>query len=150
MSDAALEEQLRVGLEAPALLTARLGSLLSTGGTVIFLSSTLASRPAPARAAYAASKAGLEGLTRALAVELGPRGIRVNGIAPAVVPTAMILDGLPGDEVGRGAALEDLRKLHPLGRLGRVEDIADAVDYLVHADFVTGTVLTVDGGLTLA
>jgi len=149
MSPEAIDEHLLIGLSSPMKLTAHLGKSLTHGSSVIFLSSTLAARPAAARSVYAAVKAALEGLTRALALELGPQRVRVNSIAPAVVPTGMILDGLPAQDDIRADALEELRELHLLGRLGRVGDIADAVEYLIDAKFVSGTVLTVDGGLTL-
>jgi 3-oxoacyl-[acyl-carrier protein] reductase len=96
----------------------------------------------PGQTNYAASKAGLIGLTKALAKELGARGIRVNAIAPGYVETALT-DALP--EPARDAILAST----PLGRLGRPQDVAAAVRFLVSdaAGFVTGDVLAVDGGL---
>lgn len=141
--------QVEIGLTAPMALTAMVAPEMGEGGSIVFLSSTLAARPAVGRAVYAATKGGVEGLVRALALELGPRRIRVNAVAPGVVPTTMITDGLDdsGEDVSHG--LEALRRLHPLGSLGTANDVASAVEYLLDADFVTGTVLTVDGGLTL-
>lgn len=84
--------------------------------------------------AYAAAKGGMVGLTQALAVQLGPR-VRVNAIAPGWITDA-----------------DDLRpedhRQHPAGRVGRPQDIVDAVLYLAQAGFVTGEVLTIDGGMT--
>jgi len=94
------------------------------------------------QANYAASKAGLIGLTKSLAKELGGRGIRVNAIAPGYISTELT-DALP--EPAREAIL----KSTPLGRLGTTDDVARAVRFLVSdaAAFVTGHVLAVDGGL---
>ena len=90
---------------------------------------------APGLPAYAAAKAGLEGLVRQLALEYGPHGIRVNAVAPGLIgPT-----DLPGAELG-----------YPLGRAGTPEEVAEVVHFLAGAGFVTGVVLPVDGGLSIA
>ncbi|MGW2590038.1 SDR family NAD(P)-dependent oxidoreductase [Streptomyces sp. NPDC001515] len=92
--------------------------------------------------AYSAAKAGLESLTRTLAGHAGPRGVRVNLVAPGTVRT----DAWSG----RGDALDRVRSLYPLGRVGEPEDIAAAVAFLASPDaaWITGTTLRVDGGLT--
>ena len=89
-------------------------------------------------------KAGVEGFTRCLANEVGRRGITVNAIAPGFISTDMT-------EAIRNAAEDTIKKQIPLRRLGQPEDIAAAVLYLASegASYVTGNVLTVDGGLTL-
>ena len=94
--------------------------------------------------AYAASKAAVIGLTRSLAAELAPSGIRVNCIAPGVIATDMAA------ELGE-STLSMLREQTPMGRLGRPEDIAEAAAFLLREDasFITGQVLTVDGGFIL-
>ncbi|MDO4483840.1 MAG: 3-oxoacyl-ACP reductase FabG [Clostridia bacterium] len=88
---------------------------------------------------YAASKAGLIGLTKSVAKELAVRGIRCNAIAPGFVATDMT--GNQGDN--------PLMKMIPLGRMGTPEDVADAAAYLASAAYVTGEVLRVDGGLAM-
>ena len=94
-------------------------------------------------AAYAASKAGVAALTRALAVEWGSRGVLVNAIAPGVFRTSLNQDLLDGTERGHEFKLRT-----PLGRFGRVEELAGAAVFLASeaASFVNGEVLVVDGG----
>jgi 3-oxoacyl-[acyl-carrier protein] reductase len=93
---------------------------------------------------YAASKAGVIGLTKSLAKELGPRNITVNAVAPGFVPTALT------NELSEEMK-ERAREATPLGRMGQPEEIAYAVAFLAsdRAGFITGEVLTVDGGLVM-
>jgi len=93
---------------------------------------------------YSSSKAGLIGFTKALAKEVGSRGITVNAVAPGFVPTDLTSEIL-------GKVQDEAIKMTPLGRLGSVEDIAYAVAFLVsdEASFITGQVLSVDGGLAM-
>jgi len=112
------------------------------GGAIVTVSSIVGVRGNAGQTNYAASKAGLIGLTKSLAKELGSRGIRVNAIAPGYIATALT-DALP--EPARDAILGGT----PLGRLGEPADVARAVRFLVSdaAAFVTGDVLAVYGGL---
>jgi 3-oxoacyl-[acyl-carrier protein] reductase len=107
---------------------------MGDGGAIVAVSSVNAFLAAPGVPAYAAAKAGLEGLVRQLALEYGPRGVRVNAVAPG-----MIGDPVPDSAAG-----------YPLGRTGRPEEVAAAVHFLAGAGFVTGAVLPVDGGLSIA
>ena len=111
-------------------------------GAIVNMSSIVGVRGNAGQTNYAASKAGLLGLTKSLAKELGSRGIRVNAIAPGYIATELT-DAL--SEAARDAILGAT----PLGRLGEPEDVARAVRFLVSdaAAFVTGDVLAVDGGL---
>ncbi len=113
-------------------------------GSIINISSMWGLRAASCEVAYAASKAALIGLTRSLAAELAPSGIRVNCVAPGVIQTDMTRS--LGEET-----LALLREETPLGRLGTPEDVARAVVFLAGegASFITGQVLTADGGFTL-
>ena len=88
---------------------------------------------------YSASKAGLIGLTKSVAKELAPKGIRCNAVAPGFIET---------DMAGNQAA-NPLLNLIPLGKMGKPDDVADAVAYLVTANYVTGEVLRVDGGIAM-
>lgn len=88
---------------------------------------------------YAASKAGLIGLTKSVAKELAPKGIRCNAVAPGFIATDMTENQADNPLVSR----------IPLGKMGRPEDVAEAVAYLAAADYVTGEVLRVDGGIAM-
>ena len=149
-----LEAQLRLNLTVPfEICQAAVPYLLVDGGDLIQIASTLGLRPVPQVAAYAASKAALISLTRSYALELGPKGIRANAVAPGVIDTDMVralrpsADGAEALDVD--AQLRQLAALHPVGRLGAPEEVAEAVVYLLSNPFVNGTVLTVDGGLSL-
>jgi 3-oxoacyl-[acyl-carrier protein] reductase len=111
-------------------------------GAIVNMTSIVGVRGNAGQTNYAASKAGLIGLTKSLAKELGSRGVRVNAVAPGYITTALT-DALTDDQ--RDAILGAT----PLGRLGTPEDVARAVRFLVSdaAAFVTGDVLAVDGGL---
>jgi 3-oxoacyl-[acyl-carrier protein] reductase len=111
-------------------------------GSIVNLSSVVGVHGNPGQANYAASKAGVIGLTKALARELGSRGVRVNAIAPGYIATELT-DVL--NEEQRGLILQNTA----LGRLGEPEDVAGAVRFLCsdEAAFITGEVLLVDGGL---
>jgi 3-oxoacyl-[acyl-carrier protein] reductase len=111
-------------------------------GSIVNLSSVVGVHGNPGQANYAASKAGIIGLTKALARELGSRGVRANAIAPGYISTDLT-DVL--NEEQRGLILQNT----PLGRLGEPEDVARAVRFLCsdEAAFITGEVLLVDGGL---
>jgi NAD(P)-dependent dehydrogenase (short-subunit alcohol dehydrogenase family) len=124
---------------------------LATGseGAIVNVSSHQARRAVPGSLPYVTAKAALEGLTRALAVEYGPRGIRVNAVAPGTVVTERYERFLGALEPAAAARVDqEMRLLHPLGRLGRPEEVAEAIAYLLsdNASFINGATLAVDGG----
>jgi NAD(P)-dependent dehydrogenase (short-subunit alcohol dehydrogenase family) len=113
-------------------------------GSILNISSMASHYGLPFVIAYTASKSAIEGMTRALAVELSPGGIRVNCIAPGFIKTRMSAAALDMDPERKTRVL--LRT--PMGRLGRVEEVANAAYFLVseEASYITGAVLPVDGG----
>ena len=115
------------------------------GGSIINVSSQMGHVGAPRRTVYCATKHAVEGLTKAMAVELAPHNVRVNSVAPTFVETPMTKPLLE-DETLR----EDTLSRIPLGRLGRVEDVTGAVLFLASpaAGLITGASLLVDGGWT--
>lgn len=113
-------------------------------GSIVNISSVAAEFGSRGQVNYAASKGGIDGLTRCLAKELAARKIRVNGVAPGMIETDM-------SEVVRNLAGDRLKEMIPLKRVGQPEDIASVVTFLASDDasYLTGQVLRVDGGLSL-
>lgn len=150
LDDDALHAPLALNYVSAVLTATRVAQAMRGPGAIVMVGSTLAERPAPTTLAYAGSKAALHAAAKVLALELAPRGIRVNVVAPGVVDTEMITSAREhANEEEARAHLEALRTLHPLGRLGTPAEIAQAVLHLLEAEWTTGAVMTVDGGLTL-
>ncbi|HEX5191945.1 MAG TPA: SDR family oxidoreductase [Solirubrobacteraceae bacterium] len=134
----------------PMMLTgAALPELRRGRGNVILFGSVHTQRAFPGVSPYAATKGAIEALTAVLAAELGPQGVRVNAIRPGGVPTEINVRAGLGTPEENLARLESLAAAHALGRYGSPEEVAEGAVYLAGADWVTGTVLTVDGGLSL-
>ena len=118
------------------------GFLQKHAGCIITVSSMWGQVGASCEAAYSATKGAVISLTKALAQELGPSGIRVNCVAPGVIPTDMCANVDP-------EILEQMAQDAPLGRNGTPRDVAEAMEYFVNASYVTGQVLGVNGGYVL-
>ena len=116
--------------------------LKKQAGCVITVSSMWGQVGASCEAAYSATKGAVIALTKALAKELGPSGIRVNCVAPGVILTDMCATIDP-------VILSEMAEESPVGRNGKAEDVAQAMEYLVNAEFVTGQVLPVNGGYVI-
>jgi 3-oxoacyl-[acyl-carrier protein] reductase len=134
---------------AMMLTQAALDHLVARQGAVVFIGSVHSQRAFPGASPYAATKGAVETLTGVLAAELGPQGVRVSCVRPGAVFTEINQRaGLFDDETAR-ARLNGLGPAHALGRIGTVTEIAEAIEYLARAEWTTGAVLTVDGGLSL-
>jgi NAD(P)-dependent dehydrogenase (short-subunit alcohol dehydrogenase family) len=116
------------------------------GGAIVNVASVAGLVGLRNRAAYCASKGAVVALTRALAVDHVADGIRVNAVCPGTVETPWVRRLVEGS----GESLAELRARQPLGRLGTPDEIAEAIEFLLVSEFSTGTILTIDGGLTAA
>ena len=142
--DEAWDRIVAINLTAPFRLAREAAPhLRESGGAIVSVSSIYGQIGAGERAGYAATKAGVEGLTRALAAELGPDGVRANAVAPGFIWTPMT-EPYRGDDEAR----ERFRAQTALDRLGDPEDVAGVVGFLAsdEAAFVTGETVLVDGG----
>jgi NAD(P)-dependent dehydrogenase (short-subunit alcohol dehydrogenase family) len=150
------DAKIAIGLTAPYILSRLCVPLLAAGnstpdspGTIINISSTRAYQSEADHEAYSAAKAGLLGLTQSMSVSLGHRHkIRVNAIVPGWIH--VVNENKAGDEAEAewedGLNAEDT-EWHPAGRVGKADDVARAVEYLVGSEFVTGQEVVVDGGV---
>lgn len=132
----------------PALLITKIlqkkGNFSSEGGSIVFIGSVMGSLGQPAKAAYCMSKGGLVAASKALALELASKKIRVNCISPGMVTTEMsskILDSVSEDSA------KEIKRMHPLG-IGDVEDVMNGIEFLVSdkSKWITGIDLLIDGG----
>jgi NAD(P)-dependent dehydrogenase (short-subunit alcohol dehydrogenase family) len=144
-SDAEYRDVLAQNLDTAFFCLREAAQHLAPGGSLVLLSSAAASFGLANHEAIAAAKAGVEGLVRAGAATLAPRGLRVNAVAPGLVDTPL---ARPWTEAA--AARQASEKLHPLGRIGRADEVAAAIAWLLDPTqaWITGAVIPVDGGLS--
>jgi NAD(P)-dependent dehydrogenase (short-subunit alcohol dehydrogenase family) len=151
LSVEAVRAVLAANLEGTILATqALLPALKAARGSVINFSSGLVRRPVAGVAVYAAAKAGVEGFTRSMALELGPAGVRVNCIAPSLVRSDIWTSaGMSAERYAQ--LLAERAAEYPLGRVGEPQDVANLVSFLVspQAQWITGAVIPLDGGSSI-
>jgi meso-butanediol dehydrogenase/(S,S)-butanediol dehydrogenase/diacetyl reductase len=120
------------------------------GGAIVTISSAIGTVGERNRSAYCAAKAGVENLTRAMALDHGRAGVRANCVAPGLIDTPLIRNGKVGGEDDPGAMQAMVDRHHALGRIGQASEVAAAIAFLASDDasFITGAVLPVDAGWT--
>ena len=144
LTESDLMRAVRSKFLGPVFAAQESAARIRPGGSITFTSGIAARRPMRGGSAAAAINSGLEGLVRALAIELAP--LRVNAVSPGWTDTP-IWDGMAGMTTERKKdAFAAMAARLPSGRIGRVEDIAEAIVFLMKSEFSTGTVLDVDGG----
>ena len=143
MKEADFDEVLDVNLKGAFHMIRHCSGLMLRAkyGRIVNISSVAGLMGNPGQANYAAAKAGLIGLTKTTAKELASRGITVNAVAPGLIDTDMTRK--------LGLKEEALKSAIPLGRAGKPEEVAEAVAFLLQADYITGAVLRVDGGMAM-
>jgi len=141
-----IEQQLQVNSIAPLLMAQYASRLMlrNKQGSIVNISSAVAEQGAAGQAAYASSKAAVDGLTKSLARELGPLGIRVNAVRPGIIDTDLLAD-LTESQRQTTIAHCDLQ------RIGQADEVAEVVNFLLSAkaSYVHGQIIAVDGGLSL-
>lgn len=141
------EAVIATNLNGPYYCSAQAVPRMPQGGAIVSIASTAAFVGMPGRGAYSTAKAGILGLTRVMAVELAPRGVRVNAVCPGFTRTAFVQQGIDDGSLD----LDWMMQRVPFRRMAEPEEIADAVAYLAggQASYVTGQALVVDGGWTV-
>ena len=131
------------------LVQAALPHLIEQRGAVIAIGSIYTRRAYPGAAPYSATKGAVEILTAVLASELGPRGVRVSCVRPGAVFTEINQRAGLFDHETAKKRLDGMAAAHALGRIGTTEEIAEGIEFLARAEWITGDVLSIDGGLGL-
>jgi len=148
MSEAVYDEMFNINMKGPYFAAQKLAPLMPSGSAIVLTTSVANVKGVPTLSAYGAAKAALRSLARSLAVELMPRGIRVNVISPGPIQT-QIMDrsGLPKEQIDQFQ--NQMVESNPMKRWGRPEEIAKAAAFLAfEATFTNGHELPVDGGMS--
>ena len=148
MTLAMWQDNLMVNLTAPFLMIrSALPALRRTSGSIVNIGSVEGLAANPGHAAYCASKAGLHGLTRAVAIDHGDEGIRCNAVAPGWIDTSLNESFIENREDPEGFR-RNIGRIHPVGRTGSPEEVAALVAFLAaeESSFITGQIYSIDGG----
>jgi len=141
------DEMLNLNAKGPYFIVQKLVSLMPEGSAVVFTTSIANAKAVPTLSAYGAAKAALRAMTRSLASELLPRGIRVNAVTPGPIGSTDIMHKVGMPKEAQDQVYLQMAESAPMKRLGRPEEIAKAVVFLaIDATFTTGAELPVDGG----
>lgn len=143
VSDKNLDDMLNLNVRSTFRIAREGVKRMGEGGSVVNITSQMGHIGSPDRTVYCMTKHAIEGLTKAMAVELAPQGIRVNSVAPTFVETPLTKPMLADPKF-----MEFVEDMIPMGKIADVTDVADAVLYLCSAKMVTGHSLLVDGGWT--
>lgn len=147
VTEAIYDEMLDLNAKGPYFIVQKLAPLMSEGGSVVFTTSIANVKALPTLSAYGAAKAALRAMTRSIAAELLPRGIRVNAVTPGPIGATDILRKVGMPKEAKDEVYLQMAEGAPMKRLGRPEEIAKAVAFLaIDATFTTGAELPVDGG----
>jgi 3-oxoacyl-[acyl-carrier protein] reductase len=150
LNERALLDIFHVNVVAGMLLSGlAVPHLAKRKGAIVFLGSVHTRRAYPGASPYAATKGAVEALTKVLAAELGPQLVRVNCVVPGAVPTELNIRAGLFTEAEHAARMDAIAPSHALGRIGTPEEIAEAIDYCVRAEWFTGQSVVIDGGLSL-
>jgi NAD(P)-dependent dehydrogenase (short-subunit alcohol dehydrogenase family) len=147
VTEAVYDEMLTLNAKGPYFIVQKLAPLMPQGSSVVFTTSIANVKAVPTLSAYGAAKAALRAMTRSIAAELLPRGIRVNAVTPGPIEATAILQkvGMPKDAADQ--VYLQMKESAPMKRLGRPEEVAKAVAFLaIDATFTTGAEFPVDGG----
>ena len=149
VSEAGWKRTLDVNLSAPLMLVRALIELLPQGGAVVNVASVQGLFAEQGNVAYNSSKGGLVNLTRAMCLDLAPRGLRVNAVAPGAIATEGVMAAIAAS-ADPAQTRRDYEDLHALRRIGEPREVAQAVYFLgsAEASFITGAILPIDGGMT--
>ena len=141
------DEMLGLNAKGPYFVVQKLLPLMPEGSSVVFTTSLANMKAVPALSAYGAAKAALRSITRSLASELSPRGIRVNAVSPGPIEATAILQKVGMPKEAADQVYEQMAQSVPMKRLGHPEEVASAVAFLaMDATFTTGAEIPVDGG----
>ena len=147
MTEEVYDEMLNLNAKGPYFIVQKLAPLMPEGSSVVFTTSLANVKAVPALSAYGAAKAALRSMTRSLASELSPRGIRVNAVSPGPIESTDILQKVGMPKEAADQVYVQMAQAVPMKRLGQPAEVAKAVAYLaIDASFTTGAELPVDGG----